>query len=138
MGKSETAVDWATKCWWCRKKFFISEATKTKDDFVVCPGCNAWSGTEMIRRRPKIDSQRVTDPGQDRLITDLWAWVVVDPKTTLESICGIVVDGCPKMAISSNMEEALRLCGHIKALKEGSGKKIKLVRFVQSETEMEL
>lgn len=138
MGKSETAVDWAIVCWWCKEQFFVSEAEKTKDEFVVCPRCHGWSGFEMRKRRPTLDSRHIEDPGQDRIISDLWAWVVVDPETNLEGICGIVVDGAPRMAISSNMNEALRLCNHIKALKEGSGKRIKLVRFVQQAIEMEI
>jgi len=138
MNKKETSVDWAINCWWCKKGFLVSNAVKTKDDFVVCPSCQGWSGFEMRKRRPTINSKNIEDPGQDRIISDLWAWIVVDPATNLEGICGIVVDGCPKMAISSNMNEALRLSGHIKALKEGTGKQLKLVRFVQQEVEMEI
>jgi DNA-directed RNA polymerase subunit RPC12/RpoP len=134
-----TSVDWIIPCWWCKKTFLSSESTKTKEELVVCPHCQGWSGFEMRRKRPVAVPTRLDDPGQDRLINELFAWIVVDPKTNLEGICGIMVDGCPRLAVTTSRTEAVRLCASIKAAKQQTGKMFRLVRYEQSlEAEMEL
>lgn len=140
MGNVETRVDWKIACFWCEESFLVSDAKRVEgnDDFVICPKCSGWSGYEMRKRRPQLEARNIEDPGQHKLVSDLWAWIVVDPATNLESLCGILVDGCPKVAISSNLNEALRLSRHIKELKTKTGKQLRLVRYVKHAVEMEL
>ena len=69
------------------------------------------------------------DPGQDRIINELFAWVAVDPTTQLESICGFMIDGQPFQAVTSSRATALKIKPLVVNTVGFSGKIFKLVRF---------
>lgn len=74
------------------------------------------------------------DPGQDRLITELYAWLVTDPRTGLEGLFGI--SGGPTgefQAVTSSKEMAISIGQVINELPLGD-KRFRLVRFAKAET----
>lgn len=135
----DTAViEWALACWMCKEAFLLREAKVTDDNFVVCPHCHQWSGIEIKNRRPSLDTETFSDPGQDRLISDIFVWLCEDPKTTLESFSGFMVDGVPFQAISGSRTQALKMRPYIERAKSLTGKKFRLVRFQKDEVIVEL
>ena len=76
----------------------------------------------------------ILDPGQDRLVTDLYAWLVTDPRTGLEGIFGMSGGPSGEMqAVTSSKDTALKIGELIKTLPL-AGKRFRLVRFAKAET----
>jgi hypothetical protein len=75
----------------------------------------------------------IHDPGQDRLIDELYVWVSVDPKTNLEGICGIMVGGQAMQAVTSSLSIAEKMRDHVVEICHFTGKRTKLLRFVKPE-----
>lgn len=71
---------------------------------------------------------------QDRIVDELYAWVIVDPKTSLESIFGFMIGNAPMQAVTSSRATALLIMSEVvrQHINE-SGKKVKLVRFKKVE-----
>lgn len=74
-------------------------------------------------------SEIYVDPGQDRIVNELFAWVAVDPKTQLESICGFMIDEQPFQAVTSSRATAFKIKPLVVNAAVFSGKILKLVRF---------
>lgn len=132
------AADWALVCWVCKKGFMLTDAYVTDEQMVCCPHCSQWSGVEIRKRRPVIDTEQFSDPGQDRILNEVWAWVCEDPKTTLEGFCGFMADGIPFQAVSGSRDTALKMRPYIERAKKLSGKKFRLVRYVKEDVLLEL
>ena len=76
----------------------------------------------------------IDDPGQNRIVRDLWCWIVGDPKTGLEGIVGVMLDGINFQAVSSSREIALKAKKFFDKEYEVNGKRVSLVRFVRQDT----
>lgn len=74
----------------------------------------------------------IHDPGQDRIVTEVWAWVARDPATGLESLCAVLIDGLNFQAVSTSRTTAERLESLIDEAKNYTGKEVRLVRFVRA------
>ena len=73
------------------------------------------------------------DPGQDRLIDELFAWVAEDPRTGLEGICGVMLQGQPFQACSSSRATIEKMRPFVIDAARATGKPIRLVRFSKRE-----
>lgn len=73
----------------------------------------------------------IIDPGQDRLILELYVWIAVDPGTHLEGICSISLFGKSMQAVSSSLQTAMKL--HPLAIDAArvTGKRIYLAKFTK-------
>lgn len=128
-------VSWTLTCRFCTKPFIVTNETIINaDGFIICPNCNSWSGLEMKKRRfrPK-HSTPIQDPGQNQIITELWAWLVSDPQTHLEGLCGFMLEGIPRMAISSSLADALKMEPFIRVAETATQKEFRLVKFAKTE-----
>jgi hypothetical protein len=73
-------------------------------------------------------------PG-DRIITELYAWVVTDLRTGLEGLFGIAGQyGGEMQAITSSPDTARKIGELIKSLPLHNQKTFRLVRFAKAET----
>lgn len=76
----------------------------------------------------------IHDAGQDRLITELYAWIVTDPRTGLEGLFGMSGGPSGEMqAITSSKDIAFKIGEVIKTLPL-KNKRFRLVRFAKDET----
>jgi hypothetical protein len=130
--KEAGTIAWTIKCWWCKKTFQAEKITT--DGFIVCTACNGWSGYEMKKNSTRRQSLEIHDPGQDRLITEVYAWVCEDGRTSLENVLGFTMDGMAVQAISSSRDTAMRMRGVAARAAVATGKRFKLVKFIKKET----
>lgn len=75
----------------------------------------------------------IFDPGQDRLVIDLYAWIVTDKSTGLEGL--FAINGGPTgqmQAITSSPDTARKIGDVIRRLPY-MGKRFRLVRFTKAE-----
>ena len=75
----------------------------------------------------------IHDPGQDRLIDEIYVWVAVDPKTNLEGIVGIMVGGAPMQAVTSSRALADKMREFVYEISHFNNKRPKLLRFKNPE-----
>lgn len=75
----------------------------------------------------KTQEVLVHDPGQDRLIKEVYCFIAIDPRTNLEGICGLG----PFPAMTSSPAIADSMKDFFKTVSEQTGKKIILVKFDQ-------
>lgn len=87
---------------------------------------------------PELVSMIVHDPGQDRLIDEVYVWIAVDPATHLEGICGIMVGSMQMQAVSSSLEIAMKIAPLVKATVLRAGKQAYLARFTKKEIVSEI
>jgi hypothetical protein len=71
----------------------------------------------------------IEDPGQDRIITELYAYIATDPSTGLEGICGVSLEGRQMQAVTSSPATATAMKPIMDDMAKRVGKKIELVRF---------
>jgi len=134
-----TKQDWLITCWTCEARFLVDTEDMRPGILIVCSACKGWSGFKW-QDRP-VASVSVTvgkDHGQGRLVGELWAWLTVDPRTNLESICGVQLDDGLVMAIAPTREAIKKLQPFIEEGRRISQKRFRLVRFSKAEVEEEL
>ena len=101
-------IDWSLSCNVCTHRFPTSQAFINPEGFILCPLCRQWSGHEIRNHRVRPNRCDVFTENADHFVGDLWAWVSVNPKTTLEGLCGVMIDQIPRRAIADTFEEAMR------------------------------
>lgn len=80
----------------------------------------------------------IIDPGNDRLIGELYAWVSIDPKTNLEGIIAFSAGGQMLQAVTSSDRTAMLMRDKMKEVGRASGKNIKLLRFSKPDVLLEI
>ena len=131
-------TDWSLLCKLCSARFLSSESTLTSEGFIVCPHCRQWSGHELKVRKLKPSKCEVYAEPEDRLISNLYAWVAVNPKTTLQGFCGVMIDNIPHQAVADSIEGAMKFLPFIDRVKTLTGKKFQLIGFEQSKVYLEV
>jgi hypothetical protein len=124
-----TQTEWSLSCSLCKKPFLSKDATVTIEGLILCPNGQHWSGHEFKTHKLKKTRCEVFAEKQDRLIGDIWAWVTVDPRTTLEGFCGVMIDGAPHKAMADTFEGAMKFLPFLERHNHSNGTKFKLVRF---------
>lgn len=72
------------------------------------------------------------DPGQDRLVTDLYVWICVNKRTQLEGVFAVNLNGTDFQCATSNLETAKRMMPLLRNMNDPD-KKFRLVRFSKAE-----
>lgn len=86
-----------------------------------------------------MNIQVVGDTTQDRLVDELYAWIAVDPRTTLEGLAAIGQGSMTMQAVTSSRATAEKLRPiMLQIAKQWTAKKFKLVRFKRAELVEEL
>lgn len=96
---------------------------------LSCSSCS-----RRLSHRSRSARCEVFTESADRLVSDLWAWVSVNPKTTLEGLCGVIIDDSPQRAIADSFAEAMRFLPFIERMSQASGQRFKLVKFQAQRT----
>ncbi len=74
----------------------------------------------------------IDDAPCDRIINEIYVWVAIDPKTSLEGMVGMMVGDTPMQCVTSNRRTADMMKPSI-ALMTITGKRFKLLRFKNPE-----
>lgn len=138
MDRTPVETDWSLSCSLCHYRFLTSQSTINAEGFIICPQCRQWSGHEVRERRLRPARCDVFTESQDRFVSDLWVWVTVNPKTTLEGLCGVMIDQIPRRAIADSFAEAMKFLPFIERIAKLSGRRFKLVKFAQAKVVAEI
>lgn len=71
----------------------------------------------------------ITKDRPDRIVTDLYVWIAIDPKTNLEGIGAISIPDGTMQAVTSNYGIALRMGPVIREVAKQTGMIMRLIRF---------